>query len=431
MGQIGRVYAGCVGVLGLQLLLVACGHADKNSVANTGGAGTSDAGANSSGKASSSGSAGKASGGGGSSAHGGSSSGGSGDATDLDSFLEAEGDGFCARLFRCAEGGDDFSGERIALKDPQGCKDLLARVNASSRLLRDLRAQIAAGNIHYAPREGQKCLADLAACNGVDSLNDGACREAFDGNAQTGEACMRSEDCAGDAYCATPQVCGGQCTPRKQEGEPCERDIECAYTSGAVFCDNSTTTGVCHTLLPTAKAAQGEPCTRNFEGAEALTLCQDGLWCATVPGGDPNADALGQCALPIPTDSPCVDGDDFCGDGVCDTTAGVCRRVTLVATAGAACDKTTWLVCDPTLGFHCNAGGTCDASGDGREGTACFGSDLQRGCDAGLYCADQSTSNEPGTCRPFVADGAACNNSQDCASGNCMDGACSGRPCLE
>ena len=139
---------------------------------------------------------------------------------------------------------------------------------------------------------------------------------------------------------------------------------------------------------------------------------------------------LGRCAPPIPLGGPCVDNDDFCGDGVCDTDAGVCRSLTLVAKAGAACDKTSGLVCDPTLGFNCNTAGTCDASGDGSVGTACFGSDLQRGCDAGLYC-DQSTSDDPGTCRAFLADGAACNLSRECASGNCMDGACGGRPCLE
>jgi hypothetical protein len=58
---------------------------------------------------------------------------------------------------------------------------------------------------------------------------------------------------------------------------------------------------------------------------------------------------------------------------------------------------------------------------------------LQRGCDAGMHCAkaDQSTSDDPGTCRAFLAEGAACINDQDCGSGNCMDGACGGRPCLE
>jgi hypothetical protein len=426
----GWVCVGSAGVLGLQLLLIACGNSEKHPVVTAGGADSGDAGQNSSGKTSSSGSAGKASGG---AAHGGSSSVGPGDASDLDTFLEAEGEGFCARLFRCVEGNDDFTTPRIVLKNEQGCKDLLARVNANSRSFRDLRAQMAAGNIHYDPEDGQKCLDDLSACNGADSLSDGACREAFEGNAKTGEACVRSEDCAGDAYCDSIQGCGGQCAPRKQEGEPCQSTNECAYTTGVVFCDHSTTTAVCHTLAPTAKAAEGEPCTRDFEGAQSLTLCQDGLWCQTLPGGDPSADVLGRCALPIPVNGACVDGDDACRDGVCDTTAGACRSVTLVATAGASCNKTTWSVCDPTLGFHCNTDGTCDGSGDGSAGSACFGSDLQRGCDAGLYCAkpDQSTSNDPGICRAFVADGAACNNSQECASGNCTDSVCGGRPCLQ
>ena len=343
------------------------------------------------------------------------------------------GEGFCARLFRCVEGDDDFVSERIVLKNEQGCKDMLARVFANSTGQRDLRAQIAAGNIHYDPVNGQKCLDAFGACNGIDSFNEGPCREAFEGNAKTGEACTRSEDCAGDAYCGTLLACGEQCAPRKQDGEPCQANNECAYTTGVVFCDRVGATSVCRTLLPTAKAAEGEPCTRNFYGAQALTQCQDGLWCATVAGGDPATDVLGQCALPIPPDGPCVDGDDFCSDGVCDKSLGACRHLTLNAEAGAACDEAAWAICDPTLGFHCNVSGTCDASGDGSEGSACFGSDLQRSCDPGLSCAKaaESTSNDPGICRAFVADGGACNNGKDCVSGKCTNSVCRGRPCLQ
>lgn len=430
MRRTGWVYVGPAGVLGLQLLSVACGNSEKHPSVTAGGADSSDAGQTSGGKTTSS--AGKTGTSGGSS-HGG-ASGGSGSTRDLNIFLEGEGEAFCARLFRCVEGNDDFTTQRIVLKNEQVCKDLLARINANSHSLRDLHAQIAAGNIHYDPENGQKCLDDLGACNGVDSLRDGACREAFEGNAKTGEACVRSEDCAGDAYCDSIRSCMGKCMPRKQEGERCQSHNDCAYTTGAVFCDRSTEAAVCRTLAPTTKAAVGEPCTRDFEGAQALTLCQDGLWCQALPGGDPSADVLGQCALPIPPDSPCVDGDDVCSDGVCDTNVGACRSVTLVATAGAVCNKTTWSVCDPTLGFHCNAVGTCDASGDGSEGTVCFGSDLQRGCDSGMYCARpaQSTSNDPGICRPLMVEGAACDSNQECASGYCgSDQRCGGRPCLE
>jgi hypothetical protein len=424
MRRMGWVYLGSTGVLGLQLLLVACGNSEKHPAVTAGGAGQTGGGT-----ASHSGSAGKASGG--SSANGGSRS-ESGDATDLDTFLEGVGEGFCARLFRCVEGNDDFVLERIVLKNEQGCKDLFARVYPNGTAQRDLRAQIAAGKIHYDPMNGQKCLDALGACNGIDSFNEGACREAFEGNAKTGEACTRSEDCAGDAYCGTLQACGEQCAPRKQEGEPCQADNECAHTAGTVFCDRLGAPFVCRTLLP-AKAAEGEPCTRDFKLAKALTLCQDGLWCATVAGGDPEADAVGQCVLPIPADGPCVDVDDFCSDGVCNPDMGACRHLPLVADAGAACGEVAWSLCDSTLGFHCNSEGTCDASGDGSEGSACFGSDLQRSCDAGLNCAKaaESTSNDLGICRAFVADGGACNNGKDCVSGHCEDGVCGGRPCLQ
>ena len=140
-------WLGSLGVLGLQLLLVACGDTTKNAPSP----GTSAADAGSPGNSSS---AGKTSGGGQANAGGnsaGGSSAGPGNASDLDSFLVSEGVGFCARLFRCFEGNDDFSSERLVLKSEQGCKELLARVNASSGDLRDLRAQIAAGNVHYDP----------------------------------------------------------------------------------------------------------------------------------------------------------------------------------------------------------------------------------------------------------------------------------------
>ena len=419
MGRLGWVYVGCAGLLGVQLSFVACkGKTTSNPESDAGGS-------------SNDGVAGRSGG----SGHAGSSSGGSssGTGTDLDSFLEAEGDSFCSRLFRCYEGDDDFSGERIVLKNEQGCKDLLARINAGSRAIADLRARIASGNVRYAPENGEKCLADLATCNGVDSFNDGACREAFEGDAKTGEACRRSEDCAGDAYCNAFEACAGQCAPRKPAGAECQHDSDCAYTTGAVFCDFSGTTGVCRELTRAPKAGLGEPCSRNLEGATSLIVCRDELWCATLPNGDPEADALGECALPLAPGDPCLDGDDVCTDGFCDTDAGACRAVTLVAKPGAACDKAELSICDPTLGLHCNTSGTCDASGNGHEGALCYTGDLQWGCDPELYCAkpDQATSNDPGNCRPLLADGAACTSSATCLSGNCLDSVCGGRPCLE
>ena len=162
-------------------------------------------------------------------------------ATDLDSFLVEEGRGFCARLFRCFEAGtDDFMAERLTFETPERCERLLAQLNATGAGIRDLRARIAEGNIHYVPEQAQKCLASLAECNGANSLDKGPCREAFDGEAKTGEACQRSADCAGDAYCDTFDVCPGTCVPRKAEGETCSISRECAYTEGAAGCERMT-----------------------------------------------------------------------------------------------------------------------------------------------------------------------------------------------
>lgn len=413
--------------LGLALVPLGCGDTKKNAHPAT----PEDvAGASAGGKASAGGSASQA---GSASQSGGKANAGGSAATDLATFLDEEGKGYCARLFRCVEADDDFLGERLALETPAACEELLARVNAGSRVIRDLVAEVAAGNLHYVPEKGQACLAELSACNGVNALNDGSCREAFEGSARTGEACHRSEDCAGDAYCALGNACPGTCAPRKPAGAACLDDIECAFTGGLVFCEQGGgDMRACRVLEKAAPAAQGEPCTRNPKGAQSLISCQDGLWCATLSGGDPVADVLGECALPIPVGMPCVDDDDVCEAGLCDTDTHLCHSVTVRKEAGQACNEDAFTYCGPLQGLRCGPDGTCQGSGDGSEGSACFGSDLQRGCDAGLYCARAAdlAAADPGKCQPFLADNAACNSASDCLSGNCEGDVCGGRGCL-
>lgn len=429
MRQPGWVYWSSLAALGLGLTPLGCGDTKKDAHPATpeNFAGTSSGGTPSQGGSTSGG--GKTSTGGRASTTGGSGN----DATDLDTFLQQQGQGYCARLFRCIEADDDFLGERLAIETAAACEELLARVNATSRTMRDLRAEVTAGNLHYVPEQGQACLAELSACNGVNSLTDGSCREAFDGSAKTGEACHRSEDCAGDAYCSLGSACPGTCALRKPTGAACEFDMECAFTTGFVFCEHASgVAGVCRTLEKAKPAAKGEPCTRNLEGANSLILCQDGLWCATRSGGDPVADVLGNCALPIPLDMPCVDDDDVCEGGLCDTDSHLCHSVTLRKEAGQTCDEDGFTYCGPVQGLRCAADATCHGSGDGSEGSDCYSSDLQRGCNAGLYCAkaDGATSEDPGKCQPLLADKAACTNASQCLSGNCEDDVCGGRGCL-
>jgi hypothetical protein len=362
---------------------------------------------------------------------GGSSAGGSsagGTASEPGDFLDAQARGYCARLFRCVEGNDDFMSARLLLKTPEGCEAQLKKATVQQPGRRDLQAQLAAGALHYDAAAAEKCTAELSACNGTDSFSDGSCREMLEGSVETGGACQRSEDCAGDAYCERDgAACPGQCRPRKPSGEPCDATSECAYTSGVVFCDqDASPRPVCRTLPLAPKAGLGEPCTRKLPGSEQLVTCEDELWCGADEALGPDA-AQGRCVLPLELGEPCQDGDDVCVGGMCDTDAGICRPVVLRSQEGETCDDVLRIACDPTLGLHCNDLGFCEASGDGSAGSRCFGGDFQRGCSDGLYC--ETSDTEPaGTCQPLLEAGAACEHNFVCDSGNC-ETTCQARYC--
>jgi hypothetical protein len=348
---------------------------------------------------------------------GGSPSSAGGAPGDSPSFLQAQRRGYCARLFRCVERDDDFMEARLVLKTPEGCEAELRKLEIQSPSRRDLQTQLAAGGLRYNAAAAEKCLAELSTCNGIDSFAAGSCREVYEGSAQTGEACQRSEDCAGDAYCDTASfTCPGQCHPRKPSGEACDTDAECSYTSGSVYCDQDALPAVCRTLQLGAKAGSGAPCTRQ-PSTDELIFCADDSWCGEDPQLGPDA-AQGRCMAALKLGDPCRGGDDVCADGLCDTTAGMCKKPVLRSKVGEACNKAEMVVCDPILGLRCNDQGTCDGSGDGSLGSACFSGDFQRGCGAGLRCA-VGDPGPAGTCTPLLATGAACQQNYECESGEC------------
>ena len=355
-----------------------------------------------------------------------------GNPSSASEFFDAEGHVYCARLFRCVEGNDDFSSARLVLETKARCEQLLASLNTTGRDQRDLTTQVASGALHFVPDQAQKCLADLGRCNGANSFDDGPCREVFEGSAATGEPCQRNEDCAGDAFCQVGDDCPGTCTPRKQEGEACLLASECAYQGGATRCNyDMAGNGTCHSLAASPPAAKGQPCTRRLGTQESLVICQDGFWCATVPGGNPNDDAMGECAEPIAASGACFDGDDVCSEGICDSDTAVCRKLTLRKNAGESCGQAVFAFCDPILGLLCGDDGTCQGSGDGSNGAKCFTSDFQLGCSVGLFCqkAAMATSSDPGVCTPLLTDGAACETDSGCVGGGCVNGVCMGRGC--
>ncbi|HYQ02221.1 MAG TPA: hypothetical protein VER96_26280 [Polyangiaceae bacterium] len=347
---------------------------------------------------------------------------------DLDGILAAEGRGYCARLFRCAEGNDDFVGARLILKTAAACEALMVDVNAKAASIRDLRVQLSSGALRIVPAKAQACLDELAACNGTDSLTRGSCRDMFEGQVAEGSSCQRSEDCAGDAYCAVGAQCPGTCRARSASGEACQSGDECAAGNGYTFCDHGATSGgVCRTVPLAPKATLGQPCTRELVDIDTLSLCVDSLWCGHVAGADASA-ALGTCQEPIALGGACTDEDDMCAEGMCDPSTHVCRTFNLLEHAGEACDKAQFKICNPRLGLWCNDQGVCEATGDHTQGSLCSNGDYQLTCNSGLYCRSK-TATEKATCQPLLKAGASCDQASSCESGICDGQTCQPRPC--
>lgn len=396
------------------------------------GAASSDAGADSGGSDTGGGGSHNAAG----TDSGGSASGGSAVVTvsNYDQFLDAQGKGFCERSFRCFEGNDDFSTAHLVLQTLARCATLVERINATGASQRDLRAEIAAGNLHLVPEQAKRCLADSSACNGPDNFDDGSCRDVLEGNTALGDACQRSSDCVGDAYCDRSTTCPGTCVARKEDGQPCNLDDECVYTDGVLSCfHDKAAMGVCHTQTWAPKAALGKPCTRRLSAAAEITVCADDMWCDTAAGGDPQMDVMGVCAPPIADGMPCRDSDDVCATGFCNTDTSVCEPVKIVTAEGDACNKEELVLCDPLLGMVCGKDLKCHGSGNGSEGSGCYNSDYQLGCEPGLYCdrTGAASSDDLGTCRALVAVGKACSSDSACESGLCgPDKTCAMRGCF-
>jgi hypothetical protein len=181
---------------------------------------------------------------------------------------------------------------------------------------------------------------------------------------------------------------------------------------------------VCATLPRAEPAPLGESCTVLLASATAFVPCADGLWCDPTTAGA----AEGVCRTPLPLGDPCDDGDDYCADGLCDTTVGMCRALTILDSVGATCDEAQGIVCDPLSNLRC-IGGQCQGGGDGTLGSACFASDFQRGCNSGMYCEPDPAGAAPGTCASRLPAGSACDNSGQCESGSCTASECLGQYC--
>ena len=271
------------------------------------------------------------------------------------------------------------------------------------------------------------CATDGTVCGGTcDGTHTASCT--YPGNSVscrngscTGGVATLPESCNGAGACPAvqTQTCAPfTCGPTACNGN-CSADSDC--TAG-----NWCSGGVCVPLL-----GQGQSCGgANQCGSQH---CVDGVCCDTACNGQCQACAesgsVGTCTAvagaPRVPRTPCASDGSLCG-GACDGTNGAacaypggsttCRSPSCsagVAVLAASCDgagscpSEQDVSCAP---FTCGANacnGNCTVDGD---------------CTAGNYCA-------AGVCTPQNGPGVACGASDQCTSGNCVDGVCCDTAC--
>jgi len=227
-------------------------------------------------------------------------------------------------------------------------------------------------------------------------------------NATAGQACISALQAASKS----PTFCtdfGGnlpQCNDvfgpaggGEGPGKPCTTSNDCAKApGGSAICYSVTNfvdggTNSTSTCIQTQAGKAGQsPCVGTIQGETTIFA----LTAGTPPGMGYTCDVA---------------------DGVyCDSTTQKC---TALATTDQACNGNQQCVTSD----YCTSSGTT-------AGTTCqprtpLGSPCSFGvtgqCVDGAYC-DSSSS----TCKTQLANGAACQTSQECASGNCNNGSCSG-----
>lgn len=350
-------------------------------------------------------------------------------AITLDTLAAETSSTFCHSLFTCPVQGDT-AGYRALFGDEATCRAGYLRLIGAD--FTDLVALARAGSVRFDGAAARRCVnAVNASCSLV--MNDSSCAQTFTGSVALGGSCFRTEQCAGDAFCnhadatGSTTVCPGTCRARTALGAACTTTTECTRVgvTGEPSCefDNATMASRCVDYRNTFTATAGQPCGALTTAGNVLTdaRCQSGLMCDRTPPtpGMPTPDT-GTCRAPIAVGAVCTTsgiscaGIARCVPSAAGGTAGTCTALTVVNTAGMACDDLH--ACNPLQRLACQSG-TCQSVGTGGTGTPCsidFGSLI---CNPGFYCQRGTTSDA--TCQPVVADGMACTTNAQCRSGSC------------
>ncbi len=344
----------------------------------------------------------------------------------VDGFIAGVASVLCRAVFECPISSDDTVLAAAVLQDQTRCeKTVLHMLNSSSMLMAigELPSAVATGRLEYDPEAARECLKAMdESCLARNQLLElGPCGDVFKGGVSQGEACFRSMECAGDAFCDhSEQSCPGICRPRTPAGDACDDDDECSIgAADFAICDDWE--GGCRQITIGARAAEGEPCQPDAHDSRPFAICERGLWCS---------EHTETCQRPIPTGSACRETDDVCelgsycvlaDDGPrvdADTASGTCQPVELLREEGAPCDTMDQgrpQVCDAFERYYCAPAG-CARAGDGTEGSRCDTSDFGElvGCDEGFYC-DLDTA----ICMAIKSAGEPCQSRIECESGSC------------
>jgi len=313
------------------------------------------------------------------------------------------------------------------------------------------------------------CVSNEACSNGVCSCGGGACNgccsasdtcvtstnsSACGANGVSCVACPQGQECSAQGQCvcdaqSCPNGCcdasgkcqaltnttcgaGGKACVSCPGGQECNSQGQCVCdaTSCAHGCCNGGASGSCEAYASQSASSCGS-------AGATCTSCSNGLCDTTVgvcacdsntcPAGCCNGGASGSCE-PYASQSASSCGAasatcTSCSNGLCDTTAGMCRCDSNTCPAGC-CNGGATGTCEPYQSesiASCGTGGTtCSACGGGA--TSCTTGECE--CNGSAACSSTETCCNTG-CADLVTDAnncGACGHS--CEGGSCSNGQC-------
>jgi len=343
-----------------------------------------------------------------------------------DDFFAQYGAALCKRLYDCPPPNDDDLGVRNVLGSEARCNQFAPELFRRGSNYAELFAAVAAGTLRFDSSRAAACFNSLRSCGGPTNTDQIlSCREMFEGTVQPDGPCYIDQECAGDAYCATPpeagfqSICPGTCQPRRVAGGQCFDALQCAASKGFADCISSDGGAGCFDFTLAPEAAMGQPCGILAAGVE--TPCGSGTWC------DAGRSLTGKCQAPLGSGAACTSGDEVCvlGLGCVEQDGGSsCTAITTGKQVGDPCADRFPSLCDPFTSLECVAG-ACASYGDGAEGSRCSNHDLgEFTCQRGLVCGAASTCMVP------RKEGEACQRASECVSRACgADHLCAARRC--